>query len=135
MDRRPAPLVVAGGGRRRGLDAGDRRSRDRRVVPQWVAARHGDTHFLADPAHVDRRLLDAAAAQPFEELLLPLVHVARARLRRETGAAHALLHDAAHVALERDPDAAVALALVLLALSVGVLVALRERWLRPGAAP
>ena len=41
---------------------------------------------------------------------------------------------AVYVALERDPDAAIALALVLLALSVTILVALRERWMRPGAA-
>ena len=41
---------------------------------------------------------------------------------------------AVYVALERDPHAAVALALVLLALSVVVLVALRDRWVRPGAA-
>ncbi len=41
---------------------------------------------------------------------------------------------AVYVALERDPDAAVALALVLLALSMTILVALRDRWLRPGAA-
>jgi len=38
---------------------------------------------------------------------------------------------AVYVALESDPEAAVALALVLLALSVAILVALRERWLRP----
>lgn len=40
---------------------------------------------------------------------------------------------AVYIALERDPEAAIALALVLLALSVMILVALRERWLRPGA--
>jgi molybdate transport system permease protein len=37
---------------------------------------------------------------------------------------------AVYVALERDPEAAVMLSLVLLALSVVVLVALRDRWLR-----
>ena len=41
---------------------------------------------------------------------------------------------AVYLALQRDPEAAVALALVLLAVSVAVLVGLRERWLRPGAA-
>ncbi len=40
---------------------------------------------------------------------------------------------AVYLALEQDPQAAIALALVLLALSVVVLVALRERWLRPAA--
>jgi molybdate transport system permease protein len=38
---------------------------------------------------------------------------------------------AVYLALESDPDAALALALVLLATSVVVLVGLRERWLRP----
>ena len=38
---------------------------------------------------------------------------------------------AVYLALERDPQAAIALALVLLALSVTVLVLLRDRWLRP----
>ena len=38
---------------------------------------------------------------------------------------------AVYLALERDPQAAIALALVLLGLSVTVLVVLRERWLRP----
>jgi molybdate transport system permease protein len=37
---------------------------------------------------------------------------------------------AVYIALERDPEAAIALSLVLLAVSVTVLVALRERWLR-----
>lgn len=41
---------------------------------------------------------------------------------------------ATYVALESDPESAIALALVLLAVSVVVLLALRERWLRPGAA-
>lgn len=41
---------------------------------------------------------------------------------------------AVYIALERDPEAATALALVLLALSVVILVALRERWLRPGTS-
>ena len=41
---------------------------------------------------------------------------------------------AVYIALERDPEAAIALALVLLALSVIILVALRERWLRPGTS-
>jgi molybdate transport system permease protein len=36
---------------------------------------------------------------------------------------------AVYVALERDPDAAIILSLLLLAISVVVLVALRERWL------
>lgn len=40
---------------------------------------------------------------------------------------------AVYAALERDPDAAVALSLVLLAVSIAVLVLLRDRWLRPGA--
>ncbi|WP_444664227.1 ABC transporter permease [Cellulomonas sp. CW35] len=42
---------------------------------------------------------------------------------------------AVYQALERDPDAAILLSLVLLLVSVGVLVALRDRWLRTGAAP
>ena len=41
---------------------------------------------------------------------------------------------AVYQALERDPEAALALSLVLLAVSITVLVLLRERWLRPGAA-
>jgi len=41
---------------------------------------------------------------------------------------------AVYIALERDPEAAIALALVLLALSVTILLALRERWLRPGTS-
>jgi len=40
---------------------------------------------------------------------------------------------AVYQALERDPDAAVALSLVLLAVSIAVLALLRDRWLRPGA--
>jgi molybdate transport system permease protein len=40
---------------------------------------------------------------------------------------------AVYQALERDPDAAVALSLVLLVVSVAVLALLRERWLHPGA--
>ena len=39
---------------------------------------------------------------------------------------------AVYLALESDPEAAVALSLVLLVVSVAVLVTLRERWLRPG---
>ena len=41
---------------------------------------------------------------------------------------------AVYLALERDPDAAIALSLVLLAVSVAALVLLRDRWLRPGGA-
>ena len=41
---------------------------------------------------------------------------------------------AVYVGLEGDPSEAVALSLVLLAVSVAVLVALRDRWLRTGAA-
>jgi molybdate transport system permease protein len=37
---------------------------------------------------------------------------------------------AVYLALQTDPDAAIALSLVLLAVSVAVLVGLRERWLR-----
>ncbi len=40
---------------------------------------------------------------------------------------------AVYIALESNPEAAVALALVLLAVSVAIMLALRERWLRPGA--
>ena len=40
---------------------------------------------------------------------------------------------AVYIALERDPESAVALSLVLLAVSVGILALLRERWLRPGS--
>jgi molybdate transport system permease protein len=39
---------------------------------------------------------------------------------------------AVYLALETDPEAAIALSLVLLAVSVGVLLGLRDRWLRPG---
>ena len=39
-----------------------------------------------------------------------------------------------YYALETDPEAAVALSLVLLLVSVGVLLALRERWLRGSVA-
>jgi molybdate transport system permease protein len=42
---------------------------------------------------------------------------------------------AVYYALERDPDAAIALSLVLLVVSVVVLVGLRDRWLRVGTAP
>ncbi len=41
---------------------------------------------------------------------------------------------AVYYALETDPDAAIALSLVLLLVSVVVLVSLRDRWLRGGAA-
>jgi len=41
---------------------------------------------------------------------------------------------AVYLALERDPEAAIALSLVLLAVSVAVLVALRDRWLTTGTA-
>ena len=41
---------------------------------------------------------------------------------------------AVYLALERDPEAAIALSLVMLAVSVAVLVALRDRWLNAGAA-
>ena len=41
---------------------------------------------------------------------------------------------AVYLALERDPQAAIALSLVLLAVSVAVLVALRDRWLTTGSA-
>jgi molybdate transport system permease protein len=40
---------------------------------------------------------------------------------------------AVYIALESNPDAAVALALVLLAVSVAILLLLRDRWLRPHA--
>ncbi len=39
---------------------------------------------------------------------------------------------AVYLALESDPEAAIALSLVLLLVSVAVLAGLRERWLRPG---
>jgi molybdate transport system permease protein len=42
---------------------------------------------------------------------------------------------AVYNALESNPPAAVALSLVLLAVSVVILLSLRERWLRPGGAP
>jgi len=42
---------------------------------------------------------------------------------------------AVYSALETDPDAAILLSLVLLLVSVVVLVALRDRWLRGGVAP
>jgi molybdate transport system permease protein len=35
--------------------------------------------------------------------------------------------------MESDPDAAIALSLVLLLVSVVVLASLRDRWLRPGS--
>jgi molybdate transport system permease protein len=41
---------------------------------------------------------------------------------------------AVYLALESDPDAAIALSLVLLLVSIGVLAGLRERWLTPGAS-
>jgi len=41
---------------------------------------------------------------------------------------------AVYIGLEGDPDEAIALSLVLLAVSVVVLVALRDKWLRTGAA-
>jgi molybdate transport system permease protein len=42
---------------------------------------------------------------------------------------------AVYIALESSPDAAIALSLVLLVVSVGILVALRDRIVRPGPAP
>jgi molybdate transport system permease protein len=42
---------------------------------------------------------------------------------------------AVYVALESDPEAAVALSLVLLVVSIAVLAGLRDRWLTTGAAP
>ncbi len=41
---------------------------------------------------------------------------------------------ATYIALETDPQQAVALALLLLVVSIAVLLLLRERWLRPGVA-
>ena len=41
---------------------------------------------------------------------------------------------AVYLALESDPDAAVALSLVLLVVSIAVLAGLRDRWFRPGPA-
>ncbi|MGH3744483.1 MAG: ABC transporter permease [Mycobacteriales bacterium] len=40
---------------------------------------------------------------------------------------------ATYIALQTDPESAIALALLLLAVSIAVLLLLRERWLRPGA--
>src|SRR6202044_3622420 len=40
---------------------------------------------------------------------------------------------AVYFALETDPDAAIALSLVLLAVSIVVLISLRDHWLRRGA--
>ena len=40
---------------------------------------------------------------------------------------------AVYLALESDPDAAIALSLVLLVVSIGVLAGLRDRWLTAGA--
>jgi molybdate transport system permease protein len=42
---------------------------------------------------------------------------------------------AVYLALEQDPQAAIALSLVLLAVSVAVLIGLRDRWLRAGSTP
>jgi molybdate transport system permease protein len=42
---------------------------------------------------------------------------------------------AVYVALESNPDAAVALSLVLLVVSIAVLAGLRDRWLSTGTAP
>jgi molybdate transport system permease protein len=42
---------------------------------------------------------------------------------------------AVYLALETDPEAAIALSLVLLAVSVAVLLGLRDRWLRSGSTP
>jgi molybdate transport system permease protein len=41
---------------------------------------------------------------------------------------------AVYLALERDPEAAIALSLVLLAVSIAVLIALRDKWLNTGVA-
>ena len=40
---------------------------------------------------------------------------------------------AVYLAMESDPDAAIALSLVLLLVSVAVLALLRDRWLRTGS--
>ena len=40
---------------------------------------------------------------------------------------------AVYLAMESDPEAAIALSLVLLTVSVAVLALLRDRWLRPGS--
>ena len=42
---------------------------------------------------------------------------------------------AVYNALETDPEAAIALSLVLLLVAVVVLVGLRDRWLRAGSTP
>ncbi len=42
---------------------------------------------------------------------------------------------AVYLALESDPDAAIALSLVLLVVSLAMLGALKDRWLRTGVAP
>ncbi|HVH94153.1 MAG TPA: molybdate ABC transporter permease subunit, partial [Nocardioidaceae bacterium] len=41
---------------------------------------------------------------------------------------------AVYLALERDPKAAIALSLVLLAVSISVLIGMRDRWLNAGGA-
>jgi molybdate transport system permease protein len=46
-----------------------------------------------------------------------------------------VMPSAVYEAFESDPDAAVALSLVLLLVSVAVLTGLRDRWLRPGLVP
>jgi molybdate transport system permease protein len=42
---------------------------------------------------------------------------------------------AVYLAMESDPDAAIALSLVLLLVSVVVLASLRDQWLRSGSTP
>jgi molybdate transport system permease protein len=105
------------------------------------------------PSAVDRRLEEAAAvlgAQPgfaLRRITLPLAAPALragaalcwARALGEFGATITFAGNfpgrtqtlplAVYIALEHDPDAAIALSLVLLAVSIVALVALRDRWL------
>ena len=105
---------------------------------------------------VDRRLEEAAAmlgAQPgfsLRRITLPLAAPALragaalcwARALGEFGATITFAGNfpgrtqtlplAVYIALEHDPDAAIALSLVLLAVSIFALVALRDRWLEDG---
>ena len=96
--------------------------------------------------------LGASRLTVFRRVTLPLIRPALiagavlcwARALGEFGATDHLrgqpagrdAHDAAEVylAMETDPDAAVALSLVLLAVSVAVLFALRGRWVGAGAS-
>ena len=111
-DRRGGRLPLRGPGVRRG--SGHARSRPADGLPAGDAA--------LDPAGAGGRI--GAVLGPRARRVRRHGH-----LRRQPAGRDATMPLAVYLAMETDPDAAIALSLVLLAVSVAVLFALRGRWL------